>query len=91
MLSYAWGLQSTLSLPEAQGLRLWFALSLQPPRVLCGAELFSRPGPEDLFPLLRWKKDAGECCPLAPVGAGACFLPREIKAVSLLGLELEPL
>lgn len=80
-----------LILPKAQGLMLWFVLSPQPSRVLCSAKLFSRPGPEDLFPLLHWKKDAGKCCLLAPVDAGARFLPRVVKAISPLGLELEPL
>lgn len=54
------GVTGTLPLPKARGLMVWFAFSSQPSRILRGAQLFGRPRPKDLFPLFRWKKDAGE-------------------------------
>lgn len=66
---------------------------LQPSRILCSAKFLSRPRPEDLFPLLCWKKDASKCC------CWMCSLMRKCvgsarvskDAASPLALVLEPL
>lgn len=79
MLSCVWGVQGALMLPEAQGLTSDVSSPLQPSRILCGAKFISRPGSEDLFPLFRWKKDAGKCCLLALMDADARFLRREVN------------
>lgn len=55
-----WHLQGRPPLPEARDPDAVARFSLQPSRVLRRAELPSRPGPEDLFPLVRREEDASE-------------------------------